>query len=238
MRVVDGDTTIEVFALNEKQYMKRRDKRNDTWDGPALVTRERRAMGCRDRHTWVADPDVWKFIGMLVNTGCAIGTVSTPVAEYEGPVAEDHLKQKAATEIKEYLEAGGGMPPKDISVIAELLLLCEALYWSVEKYSEQSPPLPHPLGLGVIGVMQRTRQIFKELSVPLGPKDQITAYPEPLVWQPIETAPKDRRILGFDPHLKRPFVMIWNVPGQCFAADGTAFEDETPTHWMPLPPTP
>jgi len=57
-------------------------------------------------------------------------------------------------------------------------------------------------------------------------------------WQPIETAPKDCHILGYDPHLKRPFVMIWNIPDQCFEVHGSVFYDETPTHWIPLPAVP
>lgn len=52
-------------------------------------------------------------------------------------------------------------------------------------------------------------------------------------WQPIKTAPKDRYLLGWDPALKRPFVMIWNVPEQQFVAAG-GMGDETPTHWAPL----
>lgn len=55
-----------------------------------------------------------------------------------------------------------------------------------------------------------------------------------LRWKPIHLAPKDRYILGRDPGLKRPFVMIWNVPGQQFeAANGMG--DEIPTEYMDLP---
>lgn len=56
-------------------------------------------------------------------------------------------------------------------------------------------------------------------------------------WQPLDTAPKDCYILGYDPHLKRPFVMIWNVPGGRFVATG-GLGDETPMLWMPLPAGP
>lgn len=59
-----------------------------------------------------------------------------------------------------------------------------------------------------------------------------------MTWQPIATAPKDRYVLGYDPHLKRPFVMIWNVADHVFAVCGSAFDDEKPTHWMPLPEPP
>lgn len=61
-----------------------------------------------------------------------------------------------------------------------------------------------------------------------------TKLSDALRWKPIETAPKDRYILGRDPHMKRPFVMLWNVPGQRFEALA-GFGDETPTQWMDLP---
>ena len=38
--------------------------------------------------------------------------------------------------------------------------------------------------------------------------------------------------------LKRPFVMHWNIADQCFEVHGSAFYDETPTHWMSLPAFP
>lgn len=60
--------------------------------------------------------------------------------------------------------------------------------------------------------------------------DLVAAYS----WKPISEAPKDRYILGRDEGLKRPFVMIWNVPGQEFlAAHGMG--DEIPTEYMELP---
>lgn len=61
-----------------------------------------------------------------------------------------------------------------------------------------------------------------------------TKLSDALRWKPIETAPKERYILGRDPHMKRPFVMLWNVPGQRFEASA-GFGDETPTQWMDLP---
>jgi len=61
-----------------------------------------------------------------------------------------------------------------------------------------------------------------------------TELADALRWKPIDTAPKDRYILGRDPALKRPFVMLWNVPGQRFEAS-TGFGDETPTEYMDLP---
>ena len=56
-------------------------------------------------------------------------------------------------------------------------------------------------------------------------------------WRKIETAPKDDYLIGYDPGLKRPFIMLWNVPAQRFIAlDG--YGDETPSHWMQIPPIP
>lgn len=56
-------------------------------------------------------------------------------------------------------------------------------------------------------------------------------------WQPIETAPKDRYILGCETGMKRPYIMIWNIPDQCFSVS-YGMDDETPTHWLDLPPLP
>lgn len=56
-------------------------------------------------------------------------------------------------------------------------------------------------------------------------------------WRPIDTAPKDCYCIGFDPHLKRPFVMIWNIAESAFVVSG-GFGDEAPTLWIPLPPLP
>lgn len=61
-----------------------------------------------------------------------------------------------------------------------------------------------------------------------------TELAEALRWRPIATAPKDRYILGRDPGLKRPFVMIWNVREQAFIAS-PGLDDEQPTEWMDLP---
>ncbi|CAN7632165.1 hypothetical protein [Massilia sp. LjRoot122] len=61
-----------------------------------------------------------------------------------------------------------------------------------------------------------------------------TELVEALRWRPISTAPKDRYILGRDPGMKRPFVMIWNVREQAFIAS-PGLDDEEPTEWMDLP---
>lgn len=56
-------------------------------------------------------------------------------------------------------------------------------------------------------------------------------------WNTIDTAPKDRYILGCEAGMKRPYIMIWNIHDQCFlVSDG--MRDETPSHWMDLPPLP
>jgi hypothetical protein len=57
-------------------------------------------------------------------------------------------------------------------------------------------------------------------------------------WQPIETAPRDKHVLGYDPHLKRPFIMVYHMGEEKFIDINSVFGDETPTHWMPLPEVP
>lgn len=56
-------------------------------------------------------------------------------------------------------------------------------------------------------------------------------------WLPVATAPKDDYCLGFDPVLKRPFVMLWNTPDQVFAVPGGT-DKEVPLYWLPRPPAP
>jgi hypothetical protein len=58
------------------------------------------------------------------------------------------------------------------------------------------------------------------------------------MWKTIESAPKTGAILGYDPCLKRPFIMWFNYPKNGFEVQGSAFNDETPTHWMELPAIP
>ena len=74
-------------------------------------------------------------------------------------------------------------------------------------------------------------------------------------WQQIETAPKDRAILGFIPYHGTEaekgsvWVMRWNderfakTPRPHFEASGwvwgiRAMREQQPTHWMPLPDPP
>lgn len=59
-------------------------------------------------------------------------------------------------------------------------------------------------------------------------------------WQPIDTAPKDRYIIGFDPAFKKPFVMIWNIHDGNFqdSPPDICEDPPTPTLWMPIPSVP
>ena len=70
-------------------------------------------------------------------------------------------------------------------------------------------------------------------------------------WQPIETAPKDRDVLGWFPYratVRCPrfvFVMCWNTspPMGYWDASGWLWgtrdqRSKQPTHWMPLPDPP
>jgi hypothetical protein len=58
-------------------------------------------------------------------------------------------------------------------------------------------------------------------------------------WQPIETAPAERRVLVFEPGINgdgRTIAHGWR--GQWFAGDIKDENEVWPTHWMPLPPSP
>lgn len=65
-------------------------------------------------------------------------------------------------------------------------------------------------------------------------------------WQPIETAPKDRKaILVYCSERKNTYTAIWGKVGGFWNEDGWAHFGgnnngmyEKPTHWMPLPPPP
>lgn len=65
-------------------------------------------------------------------------------------------------------------------------------------------------------------------------------------WQPIETAPKDKRgILGWFPGCKCTFSIVWHryskeEDTRCWHSFGGSggFYGEQPTHWMPLPEPP
>lgn len=62
--------------------------------------------------------------------------------------------------------------------------------------------------------------------------------PAASVWHPIDTAPKNGHILGFDPHMKQPFVMWWNFADEGWEVSGSAFFDEEPTLWTEIPSPP
>jgi hypothetical protein len=55
-------------------------------------------------------------------------------------------------------------------------------------------------------------------------------------WQPIETAPKDRHIIGYWNIYKRPCVMWWNFADEAF--ESFSDRNEYPSHWMPIPSNP
>ena len=58
-------------------------------------------------------------------------------------------------------------------------------------------------------------------------------------WNTIDAAPKDTYLLGISTKTKRPFRMIWNIPGQRFIGDWMNEKDEVePTHFMYLPGIP
>lgn len=73
-------------------------------------------------------------------------------------------------------------------------------------------------------------------------------------WQPIETAPKDKTIVVFDPNQQTTRVVEWMTAMEdgegawIYAAkraweepmkgEAIAFYVSSPTHWMPLPEPP
>ena len=71
-----------------------------------------------------------------------------------------------------------------------------------------------------------------------------TPKPEPMTWQPIETAPKDgAEFLGWRHGriatarlVPRDDCEMWVFGGESFAFE--VFPALRPTHWMPLPPAP
>jgi hypothetical protein len=60
-----------------------------------------------------------------------------------------------------------------------------------------------------------------------------------MVWQPIETAPKDGSLFlawcASDDHF---FIGRWNKKFQCWSADMRLSEVDDVTHWQPLPSPP
>lgn len=67
------------------------------------------------------------------------------------------------------------------------------------------------------------------------PREPVAACPQ---WQPIETAPKNQRILiggGDCPYVHENELRCFRMAGCAFAGLGNA---QQPTHWMPLPSPP
>ena len=59
------------------------------------------------------------------------------------------------------------------------------------------------------------------------------AQPELQGWQPIETAPKDKLLVGYEGGMTR--LILWE--DHCWKQVGTVIDRNwfEPTHWMPLP---
>ena len=64
----------------------------------------------------------------------------------------------------------------------------------------------------------------------------IAGLPELQGWQPIETAPKDKILIGHEGGMMR--LILWE--DHCWKQVGTVIERNwfEPTHWMPLPDAP
>lgn len=59
-------------------------------------------------------------------------------------------------------------------------------------------------------------------------------------WQPIETAPKDKRgpvLLGWDPKFRWMYQMHWGGSGRGWRNSERGWKVK-PSHWMPFPPPP
>jgi hypothetical protein len=54
-------------------------------------------------------------------------------------------------------------------------------------------------------------------------------------WRPIETAPKDEMVIGYEDGMMR--LVLWEGEWKCVGADVRPFWFN-PTHWMPLPTAP
>jgi hypothetical protein len=73
---------------------------------------------------------------------------------------------------------------------------------------------------------------------------QDTPPAAPLPWQPIETAPKDSKILLWGRYwnntdvFQHPMVGMWNTNYQRWECNFNCWFGVHPTHWMPLPPPP
>jgi hypothetical protein len=58
-------------------------------------------------------------------------------------------------------------------------------------------------------------------------------------WQPIETAPKDgTHVIIFDPSDSRPREAVFDTCYGQWVDPIEAYDEYSPTHWMPLPAPP
>lgn len=60
-------------------------------------------------------------------------------------------------------------------------------------------------------------------------------------WQPIESAPRDRRLLLFYPGIQKPYIGQWlDLNGKVGYWDyiGLMYASDQPTHWQELPEDP
>jgi hypothetical protein len=58
-------------------------------------------------------------------------------------------------------------------------------------------------------------------------------------WQPIDTAPKDRAILVFEPYWQHRITSaIWDDKAKHFRSNCYAYIEMHATHWMELPEPP
>lgn len=66
--------------------------------------------------------------------------------------------------------------------------------------------------------------------------------PEPTksAWQPIETAPKDRFVLIYDPNVNSVHVAMWTQEVEDWVPEGWDMYSDTvdASHWMPIPEPP
>jgi hypothetical protein len=91
-----------------------------------------------------------------------------------------------------------------------------------------------PLGFGNVGTTRSQGSLSSEPATTGG-----ELAPAPMLWQPIETAPKDgTRVLIADSNVWMAVATFW--PCNMYWTDDTisGLKLNSPTHWMPLPEPP